>query len=401
MLQQISIAAFMALAIAVQWAPAIASETVESSDNPSEAAVNYTPVIMKATSTPQVFQGSDHKYHLAYELVLTNYDKRGVSIEEVAFLGDDGKVLKSLKGKDLSAVFTAGTGTAGTRLPPGTTGIVWANLTFDQVLDAPARLTHKLTSSGFDFTGKAKSWTYDGATIEVNKSPVIAISPPLRGGKWVAFGGYEGTVGHRRALFPIDNNLHSAQRYAIDWLRLDDANQSTHTDPLKNENSAAYGQTVYAVADGTIIGVVDRFGEQTPYDVKGDDRFHFPAGNSITLGLSGGLYGMYAHLKPGSIKVKPGQQVKRGDVLAQVGNSGNSTAPHLHFHVTDDPHILGNNGVPYAFSSFVVLGEITDIPKFFDNDRKAKPHTFRPSESHERQRNELPKEGHILEFPDN
>ena len=65
---------------------------------------------------------------------------------------------------------------------------------------------------------------------------------------------------------------------------------------------------------------------------------------------------MWAHLQPGSVRVKVGDHVKRGQVLGLVGNSGNSSEPHLHFHVTDAASTLGAEGIPYAFPAFEVRG---------------------------------------------
>jgi murein DD-endopeptidase MepM/ murein hydrolase activator NlpD len=61
-------------------------------------------------------------------------------------------------------------------------------------------------------------------------------------------------------------------------------------------------------------------------------------------------------LQPGSIRVKPGERVRAGQLLGLVGNSGNSTAPHLHFHVSDRPSILEGEGLPYGIDRFSVEG---------------------------------------------
>jgi murein DD-endopeptidase MepM/ murein hydrolase activator NlpD len=75
-------------------------------------------------------------------------------------------------------------------------------------------------------------------------------------------------------------------------------------------------------------------------------------GNHVVLDLGDGRYALYAHLKPGSAWVHEGQHVHRGQVLGLVGTSGNSSEPHLHFHVTDGPSPLASNGVPYLLHSF-------------------------------------------------
>ena len=79
-------------------------------------------------------------------------------------------------------------------------------------------------------------------------------------------------------------------------------------------------------------------------------------GNFVVLDIGGGSYVLYAHMQPGSVTVKAGAKVKRGDVLGKVGNTGNTQAPHLHLHVMDGPSPLQSNGIPYVFDSFKLDG---------------------------------------------
>ena len=79
------------------------------------------------------------------------------------------------------------------------------------------------------------------------------------------------------------------------------------------------------------------------------------------LDIGGGRYAFYAHLKPNSITVEEDDRVRRGQVLARLGNSGNTSAPHLHFHVMDAPLPLGaDHNLPYVFDSFRYQGYISD-----------------------------------------
>src|SRR5262245_22319661 len=86
-------------------------------------------------------------------------------------------------------------------------------------------------------------------------------------------------------------------------------------------------------------------------------------GNLVILSLRNGRHAFYAHLQPGSIRVKPGDHVRRGQVLGLVGNSGNSNAPHLHFQISNGDSFLASEGLPFLFDSFKVLGsmEMEDI----------------------------------------
>ena len=73
-------------------------------------------------------------------------------------------------------------------------------------------------------------------------------------------------------------------------------------------------------------------------------------GNQVAIDLGGNRYALYAHLIPGSIRVKEGDTVKAGQVIAKLGNSGNSTEPHLHLQVSDRPDFLAGEGIPYGFA---------------------------------------------------
>jgi murein DD-endopeptidase MepM/ murein hydrolase activator NlpD len=76
------------------------------------------------------------------------------------------------------------------------------------------------------------------------------------------------------------------------------------------------------------------------------------AGNHIVQDLGDGNYALYAHVQTGSVRVKPGDQLSSGQVIALLGNTGNSDAPHLHFHVMSTPDPLRSDGLPFVFSSF-------------------------------------------------
>jgi murein DD-endopeptidase MepM/ murein hydrolase activator NlpD len=106
--------------------------------------------------------------------------------------------------------------------------------------------------------------------------------------------------------------------------------------------------------------------EQIPGSVAKDVAYTLDVslGNNIVVDIGGGRFAFYAHLQPGSLRVKPGDKVVTGQVLAQVGNSGNTDAPHLHFHIVDGPVPLKANGLPYAFTRFTGRGVVTgeDLP---------------------------------------
>ena len=130
------------------------------------------------------------------------------------------------------------------------------------------------------------------------------------------------------------------------------------------ENTLAWGMPVYAVLPGRVVvasdGTPDRPGLSMLRDLlalmlfgpKVQPPFSNLGGNHVILDC-GGVFPLYAHLRRGSVRVRPGQAVAAGEVLGEVGNSGSSLQPHLHFQVMDsaDPFPLFGNHVPFALSS--------------------------------------------------
>ena len=139
-------------------------------------------------------------------------------------------------------------------------------------------------------------------------------------------------------MIPFPDGLFLAQRYAIDFVRVDvDAalaggNPFAHGDPTQNENYLTFGNDVLAVTDGRIVDTRDGMPENVPNVLPAAD-VTTAAGNYVVEALDDHRFALYAHLQPGSLRVRPGDRVRRGDVLALVGNTGNSSMPHLHFHV--------------------------------------------------------------------
>jgi murein DD-endopeptidase MepM/ murein hydrolase activator NlpD len=78
------------------------------------------------------------------------------------------------------------------------------------------------------------------------------------------------------------------------------------------------------------------------------------AGNTITLDVGGGQFAYYMHLQPGSLRVKAGDRVRRGQVVARIGVSGDAREPHLHVEVTTSSRLLAGEGVPYLIDRYRV-----------------------------------------------
>lgn len=213
-------------------------------------------------------------------------------------------------------------------------------------------LVHRVT-----MTDSAGSRSVVMRPVPVAQDAVV-IGPPLRGSNWFAANGPGNTSGHRRTHIPIDGTPGIAQRFAIDWVQMDSAFSTFKGDRLKNESYYAEDQDALAVADGIVSATKDGI----PENVPGANSRAVPitletvGGNHVILDIGNGRYAFYAHLRPGSLRVKVGDRVKKGAVVGKVGNSGNSTEPHLHFHLADANSPLGSEGLPYVIESLELIG---------------------------------------------
>lgn len=159
-----------------------------------------------------------------------------------------------------------------------------------------------------------------------------AFALPLHG-EWLVYWG-----GHN-----VLDNYHyelASQRYAYDFVQAADG-FSYKGDPLRNESYHAFGKEVTAPADGVVAEVVNDIPDNSPVGVMNEK---VPAGNVVVID-HGGEYSFLAHLKQGSVTVKKGDQVKTGDTIGKLGNSGNSSEPHLHFHVSDGTDLFSSRSL--------------------------------------------------------
>jgi murein DD-endopeptidase MepM/ murein hydrolase activator NlpD len=202
---------------------------------------------------------------------------------------------------------------------------------------------------------------------------------------------------HRGAVMAVNGVQRTPERFAIDWLQLRPDDRLYSGDRGKLESYAYFGAPVYAVADGTVVNLYDKATEQVPGEaVKGITTENI-GGNMLVIDIGGGNFAFFAHLKPGSLRVKLGDRVKRGQVIALLGNTGNTDGPHLHFHVMDGKSPLDANGKPYVFRHFVGQGVLDDASAeamFVDG----KPGVIKPSPMDGKHNDELPLNDEIVDF---
>src|SRR5581483_9794333 len=188
---------------------------------------------------------------------------------------------------------------------------------------------------------------------------------------------------HRLAVSPLNGQLWASERYAIDFVQLTPDGRLTTGDKDKLESYPYYGADVSAVADGQVVAVVDNLAEQVPGANPPGLSLDQYAGNHVVQDIGGGNFVLYAHLKTGSVKVKPGDKLTTGQVLGSLGNSGNTDMPHLHFELMSTADPLRSNGLPFVFDrlrldSRVVPGDMpTDVPVPMQHGVTASDQTYR------------------------
>ncbi|MDE2571140.1 MAG: M23 family metallopeptidase [bacterium] len=167
----------------------------------------------------------------------------------------------------------------------------------------------------------------------------VEMAPPFTGRWRCASGG---------AVAMLNHHLDSpAQRYAYDFYAPNAVGWPGAPWARTNDRYLAYGKDVLAPAEGRVLRVVDGQPDGLP-PRPAPDAAKRPFGNHVVIEIAGG-YLVLAHLKPGSVRVKSGEAVKRGDRLAACGNSGESTMPHVHVHLQEKPQPGKGRGVPLVF----------------------------------------------------
>ncbi|MFP5081570.1 peptidoglycan DD-metalloendopeptidase family protein [Pedobacter sp. JCM 36344] len=168
-------------------------------------------------------------------------------------------------------------------------------------------------------------------------------------GEWTIFWG-----GDTKAL-----NLHNGakfQQYAFDIVINGLNERSYKTDGRSNTDYYAFGEKILAPADATVVLAVDGVADNVPSKVN---TMYVP-GNSVILKTANNEYLFFAHFKQNTVNVKDDDVIKQGQLLGRCGNSGNSSEPHLHFHIQDAPNFDTATGIKCYFERIYVNSKIMD-----------------------------------------
>ena len=296
----------------------------------------------------------DGKAHVAYELYLANFGHKPARIVALRVKGvGDAAFEITIEGDALRRSYAPDAPKSRAEphdpvLQPGTGGMLFVFLNFAG-RETPRSLDNSIV---VEADGNPKTvQRIVLASIAVAHTAPAAVGEPLTGDGWLAANGPSNASSHRRAVIILDGKPRIPERYAIDFIKLGDDGNSYSGDQYKNESYHAYNVPVLAVDDGTIIVAKDGLPENVPHSEKLAVTLTLDtiAGNHVVEDIGNGRYVGYAHLIPGTIAVKTGDRVHRGQMLGRLGNSGNSSEPHLHIQICDRPSFLICEGVPMEF----------------------------------------------------
>ena len=349
-----------------------------------------TPLLLGVQDAPIPFLGSDRQIHLVYELWITNFSVGEAVVETVAVVGDD-KILETLDGAAVAnRLQPAGRRDTSATMAPSTQALLFLHVVLPADAAIPRLLSHRISVRVAAAPPGQEEMRESGGETPVAQRDVVVIGPPLRGERFISADSCCDASRHTRAALPVNGRVYLAQRFAVDWEQLDAQGRLYAGAQSEPANYTIYGRDVLAVADAPVVAVIDGLPDQPPGKMPSGIAIEEADGNSIVLDLGSGRYALYAHLRAGSIMVKAGDRVQRGQAIARVGNSGNTLAPHLHFHVMDTPSPLASNGLPYSIDAFQVTGATSGTQAFDKAEAAGTPLAIAPVAPPRAMRNALP-----------
>src|SRR5262245_24146071 len=340
------------------------------------------PIDVHVPASPEPVPMQDGRWLLAYHLFLSNWAYTPVTLKEFQVLDARSKavVLRydeselSERGGNGSRFPTVPAGRsleAGheRELEPGESAAIVAFVDFDSFDHIPPALEHRLIFAADPRIQLRRETIQDPdgnfvvscAPVQVRKEKPLVVGAPLRGGRWVCGNGPGPGSAHMNFVIR-DGQARIPQQFGFDFCKIDaNGNVMPHPvpDELTNEMFYCYLADVIAVADGEVTALKTDVATNVP---RADGAVLTPvtrenvSGNLIGIRIDDDHYAFYGHLEPGSIRVTLGQKVKKGDVIAKLGNTGNASGPHLHFQICDSNNLNASQGQPYVFERFELEG---------------------------------------------
>lgn len=343
-------------------------------------------IVSTIAGDPIPVRGSDDQFHVAYELSVLNYAPYPAVITSLETISPDGAVVTSFTQEQVRTLTMvvpelAIDGAPATGIPPGATGLLVLEDVYPDRASVPASVNHRISASFSPLGGipdpRAGLWpssvTQTVGPMAISPDDPVVLGAPLAGDGWLMGNGCCDALNfHRNVLFPVGGAINGGERFAIDFTAVKGdmpigaeltagIELRPGTDGTANQDYLAYGAPVLAVADATVVKVVSDVPDTAPGGRPTGEGLtvNTLGGNVVVLRLAPDLFAFYLHLAPDSTTVQVGDEVTKGQVIAQLGNSGNSSEPHLHFQLGTTPQAFSAKNVPYVFEDFVVNGTLT------------------------------------------
>jgi hypothetical protein len=359
-----------------------------------------TPLVASVLAAPHPVLGADNQVHLAYELFATNASSSVIKVEKVETL-DAGApkgshLLSTLQGANLDQAIEPFVQGASHTLQPAQVSRIFMDVTIAKDARLPRSLEHQFSITSTPRSGDPTKATLVSGITDVILDKAVSIGPPVQGSRWAAVGGccFPPSF-HRTATLPVNGAFHGSQRFAVDLVQLDAQGRLFSGPKDRLSSYKYYGDKILSVADGVVVGAHDGEPENTPGKFPEKVTLQNVLGNYLVIDIGGGRYVFYAHMQPRSLRVGVGDQVKRGQEIGLLGDTGNTDAPHLHLHVIDGPGALSSNGLPFVIDSFGSEGTVTSSEQALTD---GKPVVIGPALAGTH-RNQMPLDDMVISFP--
>ena len=370
------------------------SRTTESGPPQAGAldpGTRFTPLMSTLMTTPMPVKGTDDKIHVTYELLLTNatalpFRLDGLEVVDAAsaetlLVEDDERLPQTVTRLGASAGGEPGSGSV--LIGPAETWIAWLDVQLDSDAAVPATLEHRAQGAVVVAEGEPREFDVVIGTTAVDEGPATEVAVPVADGIWLMSEGCcRDDTHHRRGFAPVNGEALVPQRFAIDFYLLDEEHRTWEGDPSEITSYFSYRQPIVAAAAGTVVRALDGLPNTTslpePPPIPPIEQ---TVGNHVVVEIAPGLYTLYGHMDPGSVRVQVGDRVEKGQELGLIGSSGNSTTPHLHFHLQTAETFFPSDGVPYVFEEFELLGWVPE--RIWDDDLGLQPTGVLPFEEFE------------------
>ncbi len=345
---------------------------------PEVRSYHDVPIHIEQSNAPTPIKGTDGKWYASYHLLLSNRSHVDLVLKQVDVFGKNDASLLRYDKADLEDNYKFRANIAPVEadskqtIKSGHTGILLFWIALENADSFPDRFKHRFT---FDYSPYIEVWrrpfpndqdmVLENYYVGVDRRAPIVFGAPLRGSRWrVGNGPGDYETSHQYVL-TREGATRIPQRYGMDFQIVDERNiilPIPLPTVLTNEMFYSYGQELFAVVDGIVSGIKDDISENVP-QASGEIITNYTmnaatvAGNYLSIKVGEDQYVHYAHLIPGSHRFKLGDEVRKGQVIGLLGNSGNSTGPHLHFNFTDGNSMNGSRGLPYVFESFQTVSD--------------------------------------------